>query len=355
MPDEKHLIEKLGLRDIPRWYREKHNVKSLLHPNQNRPQLAIADQPPMRALPSPASPTNEGGASKMPTTHANSKLDKSPPRGPANRGGHSSFGSYNQHRGGRTGAAHGHHGNTWKGTHRGGRNRNMASIRQGISSDSERSSEWSPGMESAPATYEYGSHGFGGNQVCTPTPPAAVPASVPITVSAIGHVSAPMAAHQSLLDDGNFHRNAYWKLNELTECNEDMFEDASNKPVDAHHHVQPHAIYQHSSNPSSDGGVMLPREPAVAYDSNFSAFTRVDMPSRKVSESSGSHATVQMNYGPSTPRIGDLQVTENVPLNSADTRVTWGPIGGPILKRTSPPAEHIAHLFGPYSNNQHGN
>ncbi|OQE96594.1 hypothetical protein PENNAL_c0001G07567 [Penicillium nalgiovense] len=365
MPDEKHLIEKLGLRDIPRWYREKYNVKSLLHPNQNRPQLAIADQPPMRALPSPASPTNESCARKMSTIHANSKLDKSPPqfnksppRGPANRAGHNGFGSYNQHRGGRNGAPNGHHGNNWKGTHRGGRNRNMGSVRHGISSerDSERSGEWSPGMESAPATYEYGSHGYGGNQVCTPTTPAAVPASVPITVSATGHVSAPMAAHQSLLDDGNsHHRNAYWKLNELTECNEDMFEDASNKPVESHHRVQPRHMYQHSSNPSSDGGVMLPKEPAATYDSNFGAFTRVDMPSRKESESSGSHATVQINYGPSTPGIGDLQITDNVPLNSADTRVTWGPIGGPILKRTSPPAENIAHMFGPYSNNQHGN
>ncbi|EKV07282.1 Zinc finger, CCCH-type [Penicillium digitatum] len=366
MPTEFHMIEKLGLRDIPRWYREKHNVQSFLHPN--RTQLAIAPQPPMRALLSPASPANESCASKMSTMNANPKLNKSPPqfnksppRGPANRGGHNGFVNHNQNRGGgRTGAPNGHHGNNWKGTHRGGRNRTMGPVRHGINGerdgecDGEHSGECSPGMESAPATYDYQSHGYGGNQVCTPTTPAAFPVTVPITISTTGHVSAPMTAQQSLLDDGNsLNRNAYWKLNELTDCNQDMFEDASNKSVEPHHRIQPRHVYQHSSNPSSDGGVMLPKEPTVTYDSNFGVFARVDIPSRKQSDSSESHDTIQRNYGPSTPRIGDLQLTDNVPLNSADTRVTWGPIGGPILKRTSPPAENIAHMFGHYSNNLH--
>ncbi|KGO64127.1 Zinc finger, CCCH-type [Penicillium italicum] len=358
MPTEYHMIEKLGLRDIPRWYREKHNVRSFLNPN--RTQLAIAPQQPMQALPSPVSPTNESCASKVSTIHANPKLNKSPPqfiksppRGPANRGNHNGFVNHNQHRGGgRSGAPNGHNGNNWKGTHRGGRNRTMGPTRHGVNGD--RSSECSPGMESAPATYNYGSHGYGGNQVCTPTTPAAVMATVPINVSTTGHVAAPMATHQSLLDDGNsLNQNACWTLSELTDCDEDLFEDVSNKPAELHQRIQPRHMYQHSSNPSSDGGVMLPKEPAVTYDSNFGAFSRVEIPSRKQSDSSDSRGTVQMNYGPSTPQIGDLQLTDNVPLNSADTRVTWGPIGGPILKRTSPPVENIAHMFGSYSNNPH--
>ncbi|KGO37761.1 Zinc finger, CCCH-type [Penicillium expansum] len=357
MPTEFHMIEKLGLRDIPRWYREKHNVQSFLHPN--RTQLAIAPQQPMRALPSPDSPTDESCAGKMTAINANPKLNKSPPRGPANRGGYNGFVNHNQHRGGgRTGAPNGHHNNNWKGTHRGGRNRTMGPTRHGINGEreGERSGECSPGMESAPATYHYGSHGYGGNQVCTPTTPAAVPATVPITVSTTSHVAAPMAAHQSLLDDGNsLNRNAYWKLNELTDCNQDVFEEASNKLAESYHRIQPRHMYQNSSNPSSDGGVMLPKEPAVTYDPNFSAFARVEIPSRKQSDSSGSHSTVQMSYGPSTPHIGDLQLADNVPLNLADTCVTWGPIGGPILKRTSPPVANIAHMFGSYSNSPRSN
>ncbi|KAJ5942126.1 hypothetical protein N7516_002294 [Penicillium verrucosum] len=350
MPTEFHMIEKLGLRDIPRWFREKHNVASFLHPNRDRSQLTIANQPPMRALPSPVPPVNESS-----TMHAAPKLNKSPPRGPANRGGHNGYGNHNQHRGGRNGAPNGHHGNNWKGTHRGGRNRNMGNARNGVSSerDSERSGEYSPDMESASATYNYGTREYGSNRVCTPATPAAVPASVPITVSTTGNVAVPMAPRQSLLDDGNsLNRNAYWKLSELTDCNQD-FEDVSQNQFELHQRTQPRHVYQHSSYPSSDGGVMLPKEPAVTYDSNFGAFTRPDVPSRNQSDSNSPHGTVQMNYGPSISQVGDLQLNDNVPLNSAETRVTWGPIGGPILKRTSPPADNIAQMFGPYSNHPH--
>ncbi|CAI7567802.1 unnamed protein product [Penicillium glandicola] len=364
MPLDMAMIDKLGLRDIPRWYREKYNVPSLLHAGQNRPQLTIADQPPMRALPSPASPTNESFVSKMSTINENPKLtksppqfNKSPPRGPANRGGHNSFGNHQHRGGGRNGASNGYHGNNWKGSHR-GRNRNMGPVRQGMY-DGERSGECSPGIDSTQGTFDYGSHGFGGNQVCTPTTPSAIPATVPITVSVASHVPAPMAAHQSLLDDGNSHnRNTYWKLNDLTECNKDMFEDTSNKLAEPLHHIQSRYMYQHSSNPSSDGGVMLPKElpkePPVTYDSNLCAFTRADIPSRHQSISSGSQSTVQLNYGLATPQIGDLYITDGMPLNSVDTRVTWGPIGGPIFKRTSPPVEDIQSLFEPYLNTPHG-
>ena len=347
MPNEQELIEKLGLRDIPRWYREKFNVTSLLHPNHNRAQLTIADQQPMRALPSSASPTDESNANKVSSVRATPKLNKSPaefnkspPRGPANRGGHNVFGNHN--RAGRNGAANGHHVNNWKGAHRGGRNRNMGSTRHGMMSErgSDRSGECSPRLDSVSATYNYATHGFGGNQVRTPTTPAP-------RIITVEDGSRP---HQSLLDDGNFHtRIEYQKTDSLTKCNEDTFEDASNKPIEPRHRVQSSHLYQHGSNTSSDGGVMLPKEPS-AWDSNFGSFTHVGIPSRKQSESSSSRATAQMSYGPSTPRIGDLQLNDNVPLSSNDTRVTWGPIGGPILKRTSPPLENISHMFGPYSN-----
>lgn len=51
MPLEPGLIEELGLRDIPRWYREKYNVPSLLHATyRSQVQLAIAGQPQQKAI-----------------------------------------------------------------------------------------------------------------------------------------------------------------------------------------------------------------------------------------------------------------------------------------------------------------
>jgi hypothetical protein len=55
MPSDITLLEKLGLRDIPRWYREKFNVPSLLQANygnnhRGQPQQAAVDQPAQRAI-----------------------------------------------------------------------------------------------------------------------------------------------------------------------------------------------------------------------------------------------------------------------------------------------------------------
>ncbi|OQE08987.1 hypothetical protein PENVUL_c008G08450 [Penicillium vulpinum] len=357
MPVDMAMIEKLGLRDIPRWYREKYNVASLLQSDQARPHLAITDQHPMRALPSPDSPADSCASN---TINANSKpktspqFNKSPPRGPANRAGQNGFGNYNHNRGGgRNGASNGFHSSNWKGSHRGGRNRNMGSIRQGFTGgrDGNRSADCSPVMGSPSIACEYG--GFSNSLVRTPTTPAAVPATASITASTPGHIGAPMAANQSLLDDGNSHnRNFYWRLSELTECDEDMFDDASIKATDPHPRVQPLHMFPRGSNPSSNGGMMAHASPAISFDSNFSAFGRSDI-TRNVSAGSGSQSTAQMSFGPSTPQLGDLHIAENAPLTSAETRVTWGPIGGPILKRTSPPTESIVPFFGPYSNNPH--
>ncbi|KAF9243658.1 hypothetical protein DTO006G1_1960 [Penicillium roqueforti] len=303
MPNEQELIEKLGLRDIPRWYREKFN------------------QPPMRALPSSASPTDEINADKAsnvcetPKLSKSAEFTKSPPRGPSNRGGHNGFGN----RGGRNGAPNGHHVSNWKGSHRGGRNRNMGSTRHGMMSerDSDRSGECSP---RASAIARYDTQAFGRDQVRTPIP----------ALRSMITIDTDQRPNECLLDD-------------------DTFEDALNKPIEPNHRVQSSHVYQHDSNTSSDGGVMFPKNHA-AWDSNFGSFAHVDIPARKQSESNSSRATVQRDYGSSTPRIGDLQLNDNVPLSSNDTRVTWGPIGGPILKRTSPPLENISHMFGPYSN-----
>jgi hypothetical protein len=362
MPVDMTMIEKLGLRDIPRWYREKYNVPSLLQTGQGgRPHLAITEQMPMRALPSPA-PYTESYTSKVAAGNANlsankspTQFDKSPPRGPANRGGHSGFANNNQHRGGaRNGVTNGHHANNWKGTHRGGRHRNVGYVRPTIITerDGGRSGECSPGMGSPRVAFDYGAPGFGGNRICTPTTPVALPSNIPINVSATGHAGTSIAAQRSLLDDGNSrNQNAYWPLNELTEFNEDMFEEIPNKPAELRPRHSGH-VYQQSSTTSSDGGVMLP---TMSYDSNFGAFAQADVSGHKQSASDDSQGTVKANYESLAPKIRDLHVADNVPLTAAETRVTWGPIGGPILKRTSPPVEEIPHLFGSFSNTPRGN
>lgn len=49
MPTDPAMLEKLGLRDIPRWYREKYNVPSLLHQG-HRGQQWKDDQGPFKAI-----------------------------------------------------------------------------------------------------------------------------------------------------------------------------------------------------------------------------------------------------------------------------------------------------------------
>lgn len=49
MPTQPEMLDKLGLRDIPRWYREKHNMPSILQPGNSVPRVqnyaAMVEQP----------------------------------------------------------------------------------------------------------------------------------------------------------------------------------------------------------------------------------------------------------------------------------------------------------------------
>lgn len=52
MPTDPAMLERLGLRDIPRWYREKYGMPSLQQPQYGnfRPQSTLVEHPAMRAI-----------------------------------------------------------------------------------------------------------------------------------------------------------------------------------------------------------------------------------------------------------------------------------------------------------------
>ena len=89
MPTDPAMLEKLGLRDIPRWYREKYGVPSMLQlgytPRIQAPQepLAIADQPEQKTITYDITPAdNVGNASTENHHHRGTNGRYKPPRGP---------------------------------------------------------------------------------------------------------------------------------------------------------------------------------------------------------------------------------------------------------------------------------
>ena len=126
MPLDPSGVAKLGLRDIPRWYREKYGVPSIVSEvlaldrstdasRRPGPIAPIPANTPVRALEhnvvavkAEAEPGNGRGTSAGPT-----KLYQTPPRGPAGYNPHA--GSFNASRGGRSGSGSGRGSGGWKG------------------------------------------------------------------------------------------------------------------------------------------------------------------------------------------------------------------------------------------------
>ncbi|KAJ5779625.1 hypothetical protein N7457_007345 [Penicillium paradoxum] len=334
MPLDLASLERLGLRDIPRWFREKHNLPSLAYSGRGlgdaRQPLSIQDRPPMAALPASESSANGNG-----------KFLKSPPRGPANRGTNNGAG-HNQYRG-----AHRNGTGTWKTIHRNGRNRAMSVTRQ--SACSEQSGGQSSNVETTPPSNELGFHEW-----CTTAPSASSSPAQPIghspaSVSRVSPVLPNVVASKSLLDDGNSRARVLGlKLAELTEYNKDVFEAVPGISLD----VPPRPnltgrLYEHSSNPSSEGGVMLPKDLNLDWRPSTTSFPYADVAAGKVSASSASSTAAQSTGGSSTPRLAELATADTGLLHSDDICVTWGPIGGPIYKQMTPPANFNAPAFRP--------
>jgi hypothetical protein len=336
------MLEKLGLRDIPRWYREKHNVASLLYQGQgNRQQLSLTDQPQMRTLANSTSDVN--GSAEGRTSTGNGKLNKTPPRGPANHGNH---GGYNNHRGGnRNGNSNGQFGiHNWKGG-RSGRNRNVNSSPKTKSTISELSNERSP-ANTEPSHFEF--RQFGG---LLPTGAAmtTAPAAAHVMTAAPTIPVAHLGPNMSLLNDGNArNRTLAFKANELTRIDEDVF-DKFPKPFEPQNYgSNPRQMYAHTSDPSIDGGVMLPKELTRLYAPSFNDGNQGVETTRKFFGNLKPLSTTDAVCGSSPDSLSDLVAPENISLGAMDTRVTWGPIGGPITKSSSPPTDPRAMLYGQY-------
>ncbi|KAJ5732579.1 Zinc finger CCCH-type [Penicillium malachiteum] len=82
MPLDQELLETLGLRDIPRWYRDKHGLRSLLstpdypHPSRTT-RLSIADRPRTKSIAYPENCTDSTidksvASNALSQTHGNS-------------------------------------------------------------------------------------------------------------------------------------------------------------------------------------------------------------------------------------------------------------------------------------------
>ena len=339
MPTEPGMLEKLGLRDIPRWYREKYNVASLLHLGQNnRQQLSLTDQPQMRALTNSASDVNGSTDGKAST--ANGKLNKTPPRGPANHGNN---GGYNHHRGANRNGQFGNH--SWK-AGRNGRNRTVSSSPKTKSTVSERSSERSP-ADTMTGRFDFGR--FGG---FLPTDSVMTTAATAAQVTTAAPVIPviPMVPSMSLLDDGNArNRTLAFKVAELTRIDEDVFDKVPPKPFEPQNRrSDPRQMYGHASNPSSDGGVMLPKEVTQPYAPNSNNGNQGIESTRKFFGTTNPPSTNNATCGSSPGSMSDLVATDNIPLGAMDTRVTWGPIGGPIMKSSSPPTDPRTVVFSHY-------
>ncbi|KAJ5544736.1 Zinc finger CCCH-type [Penicillium sp. DV-2018c] len=319
VPTDLATLHWLGLRDIPRWYREKYNIPSLLSRGNVRQQLAIGSGSTPQAVPPSVPGTNEEtGNNKGPnvTTNGNGRFLSPPPRGPANRGMLNAH-NYGQYRGVYRNGATGN----WKNSPRNGRHP-VASPTPN-STSSERSGDQYPRTSQPPASFSEGSNSavFGtsysdndSNTAMTPFT-AATFATAPVAPVALG--ARQGATNVSLLDDG-ISRNCPWdwRVNNLNDGAQDPFGHVPTKPVErSWRPPRADQMHEHSSKTSFDGGV------PTTTRSNMNASRSSDL-----------------------SFFGNLSLEDNDGLTQNDTRVTWGPIGGPILKHTPPLADENSSL-----------
>jgi hypothetical protein len=309
MPLDADLLDKLGLRDIPRWYRDKFGVESLIHPVQQQratPRLAITEQP------QPASPAIQypSSTSLELKSSAPQAKQRSPPRGPSH-----SRGSRNQ---------------AWKGRQAKGKNVNPSPVNEPIASlqSSGYESVSTPDRLSAFAGYAgFAQGGAFGTAMAPITNPA------PFAMPALINTST------NLVDTGSSHRSPTVNADNLT-MDKDPFEHGfaeSSTAVDKTHlKSKSRRLYEtHKSNNNSsiDGGVKLPSNLLHEYGA-FSALADLDdnvnKSGRGTDDSSMSN---QATRASSKSPLSDI-VSESDPLEENDIRDAWGPVGSPVNQFT---------------------
>ncbi|KAJ6099587.1 hypothetical protein N7467_001122 [Penicillium canescens] len=319
MPLDSDLLDKLGLRDIPRWYRDKFGVESLIHPVQQQratPRLAITEHP------QPASPAIQYSSSTSLELKSSAPQAKqrSPARGPQNHGNNGgpshSRGSRNQ---------------GWKGRQAKGKNVNPSPV-----NNEPNASFQSSGYESVSAPDNLaafaGYAGFAQGR-------AFGTAMAPITAPAPFAMPALINTSTNLMDTGSSHRIPTVNADNLT-VDADPFEHGfaeSSTAVDKTHlKSKSRRLYEtHKSNNNSsiDGGVRLPSDLFHEYGA-FSALANLDDNANKsgrgTDESSMSN---QATRASSKSPLSDI-VSESNPLEENDVRDAWGPVGSPVNQST---------------------
>ncbi|KAJ5322214.1 uncharacterized protein N7506_011344 [Penicillium brevicompactum] len=388
MPLTLEGITYVGLRDIPRWYRDQHGVASLAQGHRGAP-LQIEATNSQRAIAQHAQGTDGGldgnpqdsqqaiAANSHPSTsNGRQELVKTPPRGPAKTGGNNS--APNTVRSGNRNAPNYQGNNGWKGRGIGNRNRVANSSPRG-----RGSGVLSGQVPSHTPTFGFGQ--FGGLMSPEPSPPDFNGGNHPETFP-VGR-GVPVFDRPTSLGRGE-NRSHPLALSSLPAT-----QAGRESAVSIHENVGPNAnrsgiaeFHGHASNPSTDGGVKLPEEDSETFTpgssnrsitssrtwnhlqyahSNSGGFTPSNRGGFTPSNSGGfTPSNSGFTRGANIPSLADLISHDSAPpLRARDTRGAWGPVGGPVPndgpKETTVDDEQSALLgshaamFGPYITGHH--
>ncbi|CAG8028376.1 unnamed protein product [Penicillium salamii] len=348
MPLDAVSVARLGLRDIPRWYRDKFQVPSIMAEVLELEQSTDAARNHAVVTPHafvsraiehnvavPVAPAaagkNEGGSgiARGNTPRGPARFHGTPPRGPAANNGHS--GNFNGHRGGnRSASANGRGSYDWKSGRGGGRNKFLNSPHR-----TRIPNEWAQDQESQEqesgklAMYSYGQ--FGGlmnidrGRSIEPVPNAP-------RVSSDTKSNDDAAFVDPVLSEGVGLTS---NMEELAGSSSGMYgandngvsgnEDTSRGPSLAlrRHSAQK---FSRASNQSSDGGVLLPESVTRAHTPGSSQ--RNLEAARRFLFGCGDDG----NWRSNAQSVSDFMQRNEATIEGQDTCFTWGPVGGPILK-----------------------
>ncbi|KAJ5168097.1 uncharacterized protein N7482_003691 [Penicillium canariense] len=303
MPTDPFMLEKLGLRDIPRWYREKYNVPSLLQPSFSNPRgpnhHAIVDQPTPKAIQYHATTDNASttGTSGTNNSTTNSTTNSHPHRG----------GRYKSPRGAGFGAG--------KGRGNGIPNWNKNGNRSGLTQTSANYNNATP-ETSSPSTSENSFKITTGTKLDL------------LSDHGVSRLSEPDVMAQHILDKDGITRNSLSsRLSQLTTTpggfNSPMNKEAEKDPF----RTKSRRLFDFGS----DGGVKLPRgdtkPPAFNQFANRTETETADKAASSAATQGGSS-----NFSASLLR--ELVATSE-PIHPSEVLLNWGAIGEPVQRPTS--------------------
>ncbi|CAG8932448.1 unnamed protein product [Penicillium salamii] len=351
MPLDAASVARLGLRDIPRWYRDKFQVPSIMAEVLEHEQSADASRNPSAPAPhalvsraiehnvtapagSAAASKNESGNgfARGNTPRGPARIYGTPPRGPAANNGHG--GNFNGHRGrNRSASANGRGAYGWKNGRGGGRNKFLNSPFR----TPRNSNDWVQDQEFQDQESDRG-------RSIEPVPKA--PGASSDTKSNDDAAVADTVLSEgvgltSIVEEiGGPSSGMYGATNYGVSGNE----DASRGPSQA---VRRHSAqkFSRASNQSSDGGVLLSESVSRAHTPGSSQ--RNIETARHFLFGRGDDGSWRSN----AQSVSDFMERNEAKIDGQDTRFTWGPVGGPILKNASdkiPDSVIDSHIFGNY-------